>query len=81
MSRIGRLFKVGEYVLLTSRPAPIALDRCYTMKHIQIGDTIIAGSELPFVLHAGPCQIESRNHTLVLASGIAIPKSSLLMIW
>lgn len=38
-------------------------------RQIQIGSVII-GNELPFVLIAGPCQIESRDHALMMAEQI-----------
>jgi len=41
------------------------------MKHIQISERITIGNELPFALQAGPCQIESRKHALMLAREIA----------
>ncbi|KAA6187319.1 3-deoxy-8-phosphooctulonate synthase [Thiohalocapsa marina] len=41
------------------------------MKHIQITDQIRIGNDLPLVLQAGPCQIESREHALMLAREIA----------
>lgn len=41
------------------------------MKHIQITDQIHIGNDLPLVLQAGPCQIESREHALMLAREIA----------
>ncbi len=36
-------------------------------KHIAVADGITLGNDLPFVLQAGPCQIESREHALMLA--------------
>ena len=39
------------------------------VSHFQIGDISI-GHDLPFVLIAGPCQIESRAHALEMAAGI-----------
>ena len=41
------------------------------MKHVRISDRITLGNDLPFVLQAGPCQIESREHALMLAREIA----------
>jgi 2-dehydro-3-deoxyphosphooctonate aldolase (KDO 8-P synthase) len=41
------------------------------MKHIQISEHITIGNDLPFALQAGPCQIESREHALMLAHEIA----------
>ena len=40
------------------------------VSHFQIGDISI-GHDLPFVLIAGPCQIESRAHALEMAAGIS----------
>ncbi|MEL6169941.1 MAG: 3-deoxy-8-phosphooctulonate synthase [Pseudomonadota bacterium] len=39
-------------------------------KSVQIGDITVA-NDRPFVLIAGPCQIESRDHALMMAEGIA----------
>tara|TARA_R110002126_G_scaffold64660_14_gene165578 strand:+ start:930 stop:1754 length:825 start_codon:yes stop_codon:yes gene_type:complete len=39
-------------------------------KHIEIGDIKI-GNDLPFALIAGPCQIESMDHSLFMAEKIA----------
>jgi 2-dehydro-3-deoxyphosphooctonate aldolase (KDO 8-P synthase) len=36
------------------------------MKHIKIGNVTI-GNDLPFTLIAGPCQMESRDHALMMA--------------
>lgn len=36
------------------------------MKHLRIGN-ITLGNDLPFVLVAGPCQMESREHALMVA--------------
>jgi 2-dehydro-3-deoxyphosphooctonate aldolase (KDO 8-P synthase) len=41
-----------------------------TAKHIEIGDIKI-GNDLPFALIAGPCQIESLDHSLFMAEKIA----------
>ena len=41
------------------------------MKHIPISQHITIGNDLPFALQAGPCQIESREHALMLAREIA----------
>jgi 2-dehydro-3-deoxyphosphooctonate aldolase (KDO 8-P synthase) len=35
------------------------------IRHIQIGNVTI-GNDLPFVLIAGPCQVESRDHALMM---------------
>ncbi len=40
------------------------------MKTIRLGDVAVA-NHLPFVLIAGPCQIESRAHALEVAHGLA----------
>ena len=37
------------------------------MKHLPISEHITIGNDLPFALQAGPCQIESREHSLMLA--------------
>jgi len=39
-------------------------------KHVQVGP-ITFGNDLPFVLISGPCQIESRDHTLFMADALA----------
>lgn len=39
-------------------------------RHVKIGSLTI-GNDLPFVLIAGPCQIESRDHALMMAEKIA----------
>jgi 2-dehydro-3-deoxyphosphooctonate aldolase (KDO 8-P synthase) len=39
------------------------------IRHIQIGDLTI-GNDLPYVLIAGPCQIESRDHALETAAAL-----------
>ncbi|MGD9638989.1 MAG: 3-deoxy-8-phosphooctulonate synthase [Alphaproteobacteria bacterium] len=39
------------------------------MKHISVGNITI-GNDLPFTLIAGPCQMESRNHALEMASAL-----------
>ena len=41
-----------------------------TARHVQIGDVTI-GNDLPCVLIAGPCQIESREHALETAGALA----------
>jgi 2-dehydro-3-deoxyphosphooctonate aldolase (KDO 8-P synthase) len=41
------------------------------MKTIRIGEQIDVGNHLPLVLQAGPCQLESREHALMLATDIA----------
>ncbi|MEX0969384.1 MAG: 3-deoxy-8-phosphooctulonate synthase [Paracoccaceae bacterium] len=40
------------------------------MRHVAVGPHII-GNDLPFALIAGPCQIESREHSLKMAGMIA----------
>ncbi|HQT45649.1 MAG: 3-deoxy-8-phosphooctulonate synthase [Acidocella sp. 20-63-7] len=40
------------------------------MRHVSVGGLTI-GNDLPFVLIAGPCQIESLNHTMEVASALA----------
>ena len=37
-----------------------------TIRHITVGN-ITFGNDLPFVLIAGPCQVENRDHTLFMA--------------
>ncbi len=47
-----------------------------TAKHVSIGPVTV-GNDLPFVLISGPCQIESRDHAMMMAerlSGIAARK-------
>jgi len=39
------------------------------IRHIKIG-SITIGNDLPFVLIAGPCQVESRDHTLMMAEAL-----------
>ncbi|MCK0097972.1 3-deoxy-8-phosphooctulonate synthase [Qipengyuania sp. S6317L1] len=39
------------------------------MKHVQVGNLTI-GSDQPFVLIAGPCAMESREHALEMAAGL-----------
>ena len=41
------------------------------VKHIPISEHVTIGNDLPFALQAGPCQIESREHALMLAREIA----------
>ena len=41
-----------------------------SMRRIEIGDLEI-GQDLPFVLIAGPCQIESRDHALEMAEALS----------
>lgn len=39
------------------------------IRHIQIGN-VKMGNDLPFVLIAGPCQVESRDHALMMAEAL-----------
>ncbi|MBN1783776.1 MAG: 3-deoxy-8-phosphooctulonate synthase [Alphaproteobacteria bacterium] len=39
-------------------------------KHIKINDTITLGNDLPFVLIAGPCAMENRDHAIMMATEI-----------
>lgn len=39
-------------------------------KHVKVGP-VTFGNDLPFVLISGPCQIESRDHTLFMADALA----------
>ncbi|WP_032112142.1 3-deoxy-8-phosphooctulonate synthase [Candidatus Paracaedibacter symbiosus] len=39
--------------------------------HIKVNDEIIFGNDLPFVLIAGPCVLESRQHALEMSTSIA----------
>ncbi|MHA1540566.1 MAG: 3-deoxy-8-phosphooctulonate synthase [Alphaproteobacteria bacterium] len=39
-------------------------------KHIKINDKITIGNDLPFVLIAGPCAMETREHALMMATEI-----------
>jgi 2-dehydro-3-deoxyphosphooctonate aldolase (KDO 8-P synthase) len=41
------------------------------VKHIAVNDGIALGNDLPFTLQSGPCQIESREHALMLAHTIS----------
>ena len=40
-------------------------------KHIAVTDAVTLGNDLPFVLQSGPCQIESREHALMLAREVS----------
>lgn len=40
------------------------------VRHIKVGKNITFGNDLPFVLIAGPCQVESRDHTLMMAEAL-----------
>ncbi|MCD6035145.1 MAG: kdsA [Rickettsiales bacterium] len=39
-------------------------------QHIRIGNNVTLGNDLPFVLIAGPCQMESRDHALKMAESL-----------
>jgi len=41
-----------------------------TIRHIKVGKNITFGNDLPFVLIAGPCQVETRDHTLMMAEAL-----------
>ena len=41
----------------------------YSRKHVTVGD-VTFGGDLPFVLIAGPCQIESHDHALRMAESL-----------
>ena len=41
----------------------------YDPRHVEVGPVIL-GNDLPFVLIAGPCQIESREHALETAAAL-----------
>jgi len=40
------------------------------MKHVQINEKVIFGNDLPFVLIAGPCAMESRDHAMFMAESL-----------
>ncbi|MCL1891940.1 MAG: 3-deoxy-8-phosphooctulonate synthase [Alphaproteobacteria bacterium] len=40
------------------------------MKHVKISDEVVFGNDLPFVLIAGPCAMESRDHALFMAESL-----------
>src|SRR5690348_15572745 len=40
-----------------------------TLRHISIGSVDI-GNDMPLVLIAGPCQVESRDHALFMAESL-----------
>ena len=40
------------------------------MKHIKISDKVVFGNDLPFVLIAGPCALESRDHAMFIAENL-----------
>ena len=39
-------------------------------RHIRVGKNVTFGNDLPFVLIAGPCQVESRDHALMMADAL-----------
>lgn len=39
-------------------------------KHITVGSTVTIGNNLPFVLIAGPCQMENRDHAMMMAENL-----------
>lgn len=39
-------------------------------RHIKVGKNVVFGNDLPFVLIAGPCQVESRDHTMMMAEAL-----------
>lgn len=39
-------------------------------RHIKVGKSVTFGNDLPFVLIAGPCQVESRDHTMMMADAL-----------
>jgi 2-dehydro-3-deoxyphosphooctonate aldolase (KDO 8-P synthase) len=41
-----------------------------TQRHIKVGKNVVFGNDLPFVLIAGPCQVETRDHTLMMADSL-----------
>ena len=41
------------------------------MKHIESGK-VVFGNDLPFVLIAGPCQMESAEHGIEMASALKV---------
>lgn len=38
-----------------------------TPKHVSVSDNVVFGNDLPFCLIAGPCQMESRDHAMMMA--------------
>lgn len=40
------------------------------MHHVAVGGNLVLGNDLPLVLIAGPCQMESRDHALECASAL-----------
>jgi 2-dehydro-3-deoxyphosphooctonate aldolase (KDO 8-P synthase) len=39
-------------------------------KHVKIGNNVTMGNDLPFVLIAGPCQMETRDHAMMMAENL-----------
>lgn len=39
-------------------------------KHIKAGSNVTIGNDLPFVLIAGPCQMENRDHAMMMAENL-----------
>jgi 2-dehydro-3-deoxyphosphooctonate aldolase (KDO 8-P synthase) len=39
-------------------------------KHIRVSDNVVFGNDLPFALIAGPCQMESRDHAMMMAENL-----------
>lgn len=39
-------------------------------KHIKVGNNVTVGNDLPFVLIAGPCQMENRDHAMMMAENL-----------
>ncbi|MCH2548080.1 MAG: 3-deoxy-8-phosphooctulonate synthase [Alphaproteobacteria bacterium] len=39
-------------------------------KHVKVSDAVVLGNDLPFVLIAGPCQMESRDHAMMMAENL-----------
>lgn len=39
-------------------------------KHVKIGSNVTMGNDLPFVLIAGPCQMETRDHAMMMAENL-----------
>ncbi len=40
------------------------------IRHLKIGKNVTIGNDLPLVLIAGPCQVESRDHALMMADSL-----------
>ena len=36
-------------------------------KHVRVSQSVVFGNDLPFALIAGPCQMESRDHAMMMA--------------